>query len=661
MLFKLAVRNVRRQLGNYLIYFITVALTVALMFAVDHLIFGKQMIRYQDASDLMRKGLVFLVVMIALIVAFVLSYATSFMLRLRKREFGTYLTLGMTRKDILKLFVGENILICMAALGAGMVFGVFLYQGIMALMLHMMEMEFEVQPYSTKGMAFTVAIVCGVFLVSSLLSVKYLKKVSIYELMHVKRQEVKNAKHPYLWWVFTVASFFAIVGSIVFFDIRMRESLKRGTGDSIEIILLMVMMVGIILFHIGLAHSLMIVLLGRKKLCSRGTNTFLLRQLGTSLHTNAVMIGLLAFLLAFTVVACNLIFLERTASGEQIKEYCPYDMRYDAGGENVNQDRSRRIPLDEAKRIIEKYVAIENTIPYTVYTNGGRALYEHTIWSGDGYEGLTDSYMTLSDFNALITPLGYDALQLKDSYLIVARMVPVTNVEWEDVKLSLNGKEYEFAGISMDYPEFIFQYFWAVVPDEAVSGMEAQAYYEVYDLAGKDFDAQALSEELSYPVVYQWAMGGTERMRSDFLIRECERRDNNERVAVLVIGCLFVAVIFICMAMAMLALKTLSGLSQDKERYLILSRVGVGKRSLKRTLFRQILIFFMFPFLLPLACSIPTAVIFRDILILNNCFSAASLAYPVAAAVAAVLLAIYLLYYTASYLIAKRVVIENLS
>ena len=34
MFFKLAVRNVKRQFGNYLIYFMTVALTVALLFAI---------------------------------------------------------------------------------------------------------------------------------------------------------------------------------------------------------------------------------------------------------------------------------------------------------------------------------------------------------------------------------------------------------------------------------------------------------------------------------------------------------------------------------------------------------------------------------------------------------------------------------------------------
>ena len=101
MLAKLAARNVKRQVGNYLIYFITVSLTVALMFAVNNVIYEKGMLEKLSDAEEMRTMLTALSVIVSLIVAFVLGYATSFMLKLRKREFGTYLTLGMTRRNIL--------------------------------------------------------------------------------------------------------------------------------------------------------------------------------------------------------------------------------------------------------------------------------------------------------------------------------------------------------------------------------------------------------------------------------------------------------------------------------------------------------------------------------------------------------------------------------
>lgn len=133
MLGKLAVRNVRRQIGNYLIYFITVSLTVALMFAFNSVVYSPQLQQAADAMDELKTGLTAITVFISLIVAFVLGYATSFMLRLRKREFGTYLTLGMTRRNILALFVLETLILGARRLAAGIVLGLFVYQGLMLL------------------------------------------------------------------------------------------------------------------------------------------------------------------------------------------------------------------------------------------------------------------------------------------------------------------------------------------------------------------------------------------------------------------------------------------------------------------------------------------------------------------------------------------------
>lgn len=110
MLAKLAFRNVKRQIGNYLIYFITVALSAALLFAVNTLTASEPFERFARTNEDMRLLIRMITAFVSLVTSFVLSYATIFMLRLRKKEFGMYLTLGMTRKDIQGLFAG--ILLC---------------------------------------------------------------------------------------------------------------------------------------------------------------------------------------------------------------------------------------------------------------------------------------------------------------------------------------------------------------------------------------------------------------------------------------------------------------------------------------------------------------------------------------------------------------------
>lgn len=150
MFARLAFRNVKRQIGNYLIYFLTVTLTVALMFAVNNLIFSSELKRFSDMNQSLKDGLILMSMFIALIVSFVLGYATSFMLKLRKREFGTCLTMGMTRKNILSIFVLETMIMSIAALIIGIILGLFIYQGVMAVFANLLEIEFEFSAYSSK-------------------------------------------------------------------------------------------------------------------------------------------------------------------------------------------------------------------------------------------------------------------------------------------------------------------------------------------------------------------------------------------------------------------------------------------------------------------------------------------------------------------------------
>ena len=246
---KLALRNVKRQIGSYFIYFITVALTVALLFAAGNIIFSDNLARFTIKREEMQSALCGVVIFISLIVAFILSYATSFMLKLRKREFGTYLTLGMSRKNILIIFVSETMLICIGALGLGLALGLFFYQSMMAVFMRLLEMEFTLAAYSPKGLLLTILLTVGIFLLASLTSAIYLKRVSIYDLINGGKKMEKPVKHPVFWLITALVSFAVLAGSIFFFHQEVRQVLLHGASSARTIYSLFVLAACIILFH----------------------------------------------------------------------------------------------------------------------------------------------------------------------------------------------------------------------------------------------------------------------------------------------------------------------------------------------------------------------------------------------------------------------------
>lgn len=654
MFAKLAVRNVKRQLGNYLIYFITVAFTVALMFAVNNVIFSPQLLQRAESIRELSAGLMALTIFVSLIMAFVLGYATSFMLKLRKREFGTYLTLGMTRGNILSIFVLETLILGIAALGVGILLGLFLYQGLMGIMTSLMEIPFEFAAYSLRGLILTVVLVLGVFALSCVTSAVYLKKVSIHQLLHGDKVVEKAVRHPWFWGILTIISLLLIIGSCVLVSNEIQASMFGSSSSGMGLFWsILLLAVGIIFFHIGLARSAVGLLMKHKRLCCRGTNTFTLRQLSGKLGSNSVMAGILAFLISFAVIGANVSFLQQFSERISLDKQYPFDIMF-------SQDMEERSPISErqGEEIIRRYVQIKEKLPYTLYESTSGYLYSFTKWTGKGYESLRDCLISQSDFNRLCTAMGKEPIDLQDGFQIIANQPQVQGYDFSAAKLQLGDKTYAYRGM-LQMPFFASSYFMAVVPDEAVQGLPVRQQCAAYRLEDDKFDAQGLRQALTYTYEFDSASyGPISTERCDYGIKEYSRILRNSNSAVFVLAALYLAVVFVFMAMAILALKTLSGLSEDKGRYRVLFRLGASRRQQSQTLFRQTFSFFFLPFALPILLSIPAALICGQITALAGYGEHLGQVFLNSSLIALVMAAIYGLYFTATYLTAKRNVIN---
>ena len=255
MLFKLAVRNVRRQLGSYLIYFITVMLTVATVFAVNNMIFSDVVSVLQEQyADFVRPLLVALSAVLAAIMAFVLAYATTFLLRRRKKEFGLYLTLGLSRGNILSLFAGETAITFLVSLAAGSLLGIGLYYGLIEAFAGFIEWSYDPGGCTWAGSGLTLLMIAGVFLLSSAASLGYLRFAKISALLAGENKVEKKARLPLLWAVLlvvSVAAFFWAGGTFLTW-------MQRGDFfDHFDemIVSVSVMLVSVFVMPLGAIHG----------------------------------------------------------------------------------------------------------------------------------------------------------------------------------------------------------------------------------------------------------------------------------------------------------------------------------------------------------------------------------------------------------------------
>ena len=135
MYLKLALRNIRRSVRDYAIYFITLLFGVAVFYAFNSI--GSQQILFDmetSASRSVFDSTTYILGMFSMVVAcvlgFLILYANQFLIRRRKREFGTYLVLGMTPGHVSRIVLYETVLVGLLSLAVGLICGVLLSQGL---------------------------------------------------------------------------------------------------------------------------------------------------------------------------------------------------------------------------------------------------------------------------------------------------------------------------------------------------------------------------------------------------------------------------------------------------------------------------------------------------------------------------------------------------
>ena len=104
MLSKLAFRNVKRSLKDYVIYIVTVVMAFSLIFAFNFVSFSSDILELSDMMTNLKYAIIFVSCIIIFVIAWLINYTMKFMFSKRSKEFGTYMLLGIEKKDIILFF-----------------------------------------------------------------------------------------------------------------------------------------------------------------------------------------------------------------------------------------------------------------------------------------------------------------------------------------------------------------------------------------------------------------------------------------------------------------------------------------------------------------------------------------------------------------------------
>lgn len=143
MLNKLAFRNVLRSAKDYMVYFLTMTLVTAIMFAFHSLIFSQDLQQICETAGILAVLIGLASFFVVLIVAWLINYMVRFILEKRSREFGIYMLIGMKKKEISRLYMRESLVLGAGAFLGGLGLGILLQQVLLAILYSMVMMEYH--------------------------------------------------------------------------------------------------------------------------------------------------------------------------------------------------------------------------------------------------------------------------------------------------------------------------------------------------------------------------------------------------------------------------------------------------------------------------------------------------------------------------------------
>ena len=141
MLYKISLNNIKKSIKDYAIYFFTLILGVAIFYTFNSIESQTVMLNVSknthDIIKLLTTVLDGISVFVSFVLGFLIIYATRFLIKRRKKEFGIYMTLGMSKTKISKILVIETIIIGILSLGVGLLVGFVTSQGMSIVVVNM--------------------------------------------------------------------------------------------------------------------------------------------------------------------------------------------------------------------------------------------------------------------------------------------------------------------------------------------------------------------------------------------------------------------------------------------------------------------------------------------------------------------------------------------
>lgn len=593
---KLSLRNARRQARDYLVYFVTVVMAAALLYSFNGLVFSGEVRQLSEGMHMLPFVIVLASAVVVCIFGWLVSYATGFMLSRRSRELGTYVLIGLTNRQVARLFFLENLAVGGAALALGLALGGLLYQILRAILFAMFGLPYHFAlALSFPAAGLTLFYFVLIYLHALGKSRKRVRKMKIWDLIYFDRQNegvvIRTGKLRR--WMFGVSILLGVAGTVLL----MAGSLMIGIMGAGCLI------AALLGFFLSFASGVPAFFEKRPARKYQGQTLLIFRTLASKLATMGMVMAVISMIFTATLLTegSGLVF-NGIFRGRAAENAC-FDLYFGIEGED--QDPGPYLEY------IDGNIPVEQSVLYQIYLSDSSQVQDYvssrTVYYYYNYD--RDPVLCWSDYAALRQIAGYPPVEMEPGRYLIHCMT------YLEESLGDYHQPIVLGNVTLTpgnvYTEHLSQSFGVgngrgyilVVPDEAAAGLA------VHHLAYAAKTLQPISEQ-QYNVLNDIAAMEHDNQVNPSGYGFVSTKANEAaqvavQTAISVFPMFYLALALSMTAATILTIQQLSETERYRRQFILLRKLGMARQEMKRALGRQFALYYAMPAVPPVLIAAP--------------------------------------------------------
>ena len=595
---KLAISNLIKNRKLYYPFALAVLLAVTISYLFYSLTFNPKMVEMRGGSSIqftLQLGLI----VITLASAIIVLYANSFVMKNRSKELGIYGMLGLEKRHLIGMTFKELLIFGLVTVTAGIGIGALFDNLIFALLLKLSKMKVELVATFQWSVVLSILLVFGlIFLVIVFLNAIRIIRMDALQLSREKAKGEKKGR----FLVFQTILGLLSLGSGYYLAQSVTNALLAISTFFLAVIL--VILGTYLLFNAGITVFLKM-LKKNKKYYYKPNNLISVSNLIFRMKKNAVGLATIAILSTMVLVTMSAATSIYNGSENIKKLLYPHDMSI--SGQNVEvedldklltqyaSEKNLTISTKDVLSYASFGLSSQDGTKLTTFAKGQNSVMPKTVFlvfDQKDYEKMTGQKLNLTN-NEVGLFAKNDGLKGQKAFSLNNQNYTIKQEIQQDFLRDHVANQYVLLISDYNYlvvsnlQDFLDKYQDSAIYTQLYGGMDVTASKEEQLKLSDDFDAYV--NNFSHNLKNEDGMVYGANIASESTVEM-----NALFGGVLFIG-IFLSIIFMVGTVLVIYYKQISEGYEDRERFVILQKVGLDQKQIKQTINKQVLTVFFLP------------------------------------------------------------------